>query len=182
MGLSDIQRVKGYENTSSVTDDNGIPGHSICMVVEGGKEREIAEAIYSHKTPGCGTYGETLVNVASVYGFETPIYYQKLKYVDMQMRIQVKALSGSFTTEVQENIKNQIIDYLNGLQIGDDVIVSSLWYAALLAQPDPLSPVFSVTGIEIGRAGGSISASDLAIPFDSAASISKENIVITVVS
>lgn len=49
-----VTRSRGYENDGGVPDADGIPGHSICMVVEGGDTAAIAEAIAAKKGPGAG--------------------------------------------------------------------------------------------------------------------------------
>ena len=59
MSIQDTNRCQVYENDKDVMDANGIPGHSICCVIEGGDDDEIAEAIRVKKSPGCRTYGST---------------------------------------------------------------------------------------------------------------------------
>ena len=44
-GIENVQRVEVYENDKGVTDANGIPAHTVCAVVEGGDDTEIAEAV-----------------------------------------------------------------------------------------------------------------------------------------
>ena len=66
--LPGVLHVKGYENDSNVTDGDGIPAHSIAVVVEGGDSTDIAEAIARHKTPGTGTYGTTAIAVYDIFG------------------------------------------------------------------------------------------------------------------
>lgn len=47
-----------YENTTSVTDGDGVPGHSIWVIVAGtGAPEDIAQAIYTKRNAGCGMYG-----------------------------------------------------------------------------------------------------------------------------
>ncbi len=70
--ISGVIRQRVYENFDSVPDENGIPGHSIAAVVEGGDNKEIAEEIYLRKTPGTGTYGteKIAVTILDCYGKE----------------------------------------------------------------------------------------------------------------
>jgi uncharacterized phage protein gp47/JayE len=51
-----VTRYVAYENDTSAADANGIPSHSISLVVEGGDATAIANAIAAKKTPGSGTY------------------------------------------------------------------------------------------------------------------------------
>jgi len=57
--LAGVVRSRGYENDTSAVDVDGIPAHSIAMVVEGGDSVEIATAIATKKTPGTRTVGTT---------------------------------------------------------------------------------------------------------------------------
>ena len=55
--VSGVTRYKVYDNDTNLTDENGIPGHSIAAVVEGGLDADVAEQVYLRKGPGGGTYG-----------------------------------------------------------------------------------------------------------------------------
>ncbi|WP_230972987.1 baseplate J/gp47 family protein [Burkholderia vietnamiensis] len=70
-----VTRYVPYENDTDATDANGIPSHSISLVVEGGDATAIANAIAAKKTPGSGTYGTTAIIVADIYGRPTTIRF-----------------------------------------------------------------------------------------------------------
>ncbi|MCZ3294308.1 phage baseplate protein, partial [Acinetobacter baumannii] len=42
--ITGVERLKGYENDSGAPDTNGIPAHSISLVVQGGDATAIAQA------------------------------------------------------------------------------------------------------------------------------------------
>ncbi len=52
-----VTEAKVYENNTGSTDGNGIPGHSIWAIVEGGEIADIANAIYVKRNAGCGMKG-----------------------------------------------------------------------------------------------------------------------------
>ena len=58
LNISGVIDAKVYENISNVTDSDGIPGHSIWAIVEGGGNTNIGTAIYESKTDGCGMKGD----------------------------------------------------------------------------------------------------------------------------
>lgn len=66
-GVNGVLRHRGYENDTGTTDENGIPGHTIALVVEGGVNTEIAGAIARKKTAGTGTW-------APAVGYGNPAY------------------------------------------------------------------------------------------------------------
>lgn len=58
-----------YENNTSTTDANGVPGHTIWVIVSGtGAASAIANAIYTKRNAGCGLFGKTTYNVTQVDG------------------------------------------------------------------------------------------------------------------
>lgn len=58
-----------YENTTAVTDINGVPGHSIWVIVAGsGAASDIANAIYTKRNAGCGMFGQTTFVITQVDG------------------------------------------------------------------------------------------------------------------
>lgn len=181
LAVDGVTRARIYENDTSSTDSNGLPSHSICVVVEGGSENDIANAIYIHKTPGTGTFGNTTVPVTSIYGFSTNINYQELQYADLTVTVNITPLVG-YSDAIADEIKSSIVNYISNLDIADDVAISSLLYAAMLAQPNQYAPAYSVTSLTAGLAGSSEGAADIAVGFDEAAAITADNINIVVAS
>jgi len=179
LSVSGVKRAVAYENTSGTADANTLPAHSICIVAEGGTDQLVADQIYYHKTPGCGTYGTTAIAETSVYGFTTTINFYRPTAVPIDVAVSVKALSG-YSGALAADIQTYVADYLNSLQIGDDVIISSLWGVALQAIPNIKSPAFSITGISACRHGGTLLASDIVIAFNEAARGEIANVTVTV--
>lgn len=56
-----------YENNSNAIDVDGVPGHSIWVIVAGtGAPEEIANAIYQKRNAGCGMFGDIEYEVTQV--------------------------------------------------------------------------------------------------------------------
>lgn len=66
-----------YENNTDTTDANGIPSHSIWVIVNGGTDQDIAEDIYVKRNAGCGMKGSVVVNVLQVDGTTMPIRFDR---------------------------------------------------------------------------------------------------------
>lgn len=181
--ISEVTRHRLYENDTNIPDENGIPGHSIALVIEGGKDEEIANEIYLRKTPGCYTYGDIEINVPvkninnkddfAVIRFFRPVYK------DVYVNINIKSLSG-FTAKTIEDIKVKIVEYLNSLRIGDNLTVSVLWAIALSAMPNMASPIFSITAISAGFSANEQSNEELELAFNHVTVGKFENIVINI--
>lgn len=58
-----------YENNTNSTDVDGVPGHSIWVIVAGtAADEDIANAIYQKRNAGCGLFGDTTFEVTQVDG------------------------------------------------------------------------------------------------------------------
>lgn len=96
--IAGVTRLATYENDTNATDSNGIPAHSISLVVEGGDAAAIAQAIADKKTPGTGTYGATSQTVTDVYGRPLTIRFYRPTYQALTVAVTLKALAGYSTT------------------------------------------------------------------------------------
>lgn len=167
--LDDVQRLQLYENTGSTVDDNGLPGHSICVVIEGGDLEEIAQIIGLKKTPGAATYGTTSQTyIDPVTGIVSTIHFFLLENATIKVEVTIAALSG-FSTASEAKIKNAIAVYINGLEIGQPVQFSRIYAPAYLnGAAEGLT--YEVTGLTIALGSDPPGVVDLVIPFNEAAS------------
>lgn len=165
--LPGVTRCRGYENDQSATDENGIPGHSICLVVEGGDVTEIANTIASKKTPGCGTFGDTAMRVADKYGVPITIRFYRPIIIEVGVKIGIKPLPG-YLASTGDLIRNNVAEAVNALRIGEDVLLSKLHTPVNAA--DQVNPrTFDTLYIEVGVSGMPGSPSNLLIPFNAVA-------------
>jgi len=150
--VSGVTRYKGYENNTNLEDDNGIPGHTISMVVEGGEDDDVAYAIYANKSGGCGTYGTTVTAVLDpYYGLTIDINFYRPTYVDIYLSLTITPLTG-YTSAIADDIKEALAEYLDTLEIGEDLTLSAL-YAVAMGVTDIQKPAFSITALTAGQQG-----------------------------
>jgi uncharacterized phage protein gp47/JayE len=172
--ITNVQRYMVYENDTNVTDDNGIPGHCICCVVEGGDADVIGNEVYLRKTPGCDTYGDVEVIIVSpspMLGEIPPINFFRPSYVPIFVQVKVNQRTG-FVDTMETEIKERIVDFINTLDIGENVSVSLIGAIAQSVVPDLRSPTFTLdpsTPILLGITEGSLSENDIEIGFNKAA-------------
>jgi len=165
--LDGVTRFAPYENDTDVTDGDGVPAHSIAMVVEGGDAAAIADIIASKKTPGTGTYGTTTQTVPDSYGYERTIRFFRPTMKRVKVSIDLTALTG-FTTGIGNSIRAAVAAYVTALPIGGDVYLNRLFLPANLnGSVDGLT--YNITLIEIGFDGDPLDTVDLVTAFDEAA-------------
>ncbi|WP_293770758.1 baseplate J/gp47 family protein [uncultured Pantoea sp.] len=180
--VSGVKRHKLYENDSGSTDSNGIPAHCIAAIVDGGDSAAIAQIIRGKKGQGVSTYGSTTVTVPDKYGNPHPISFSRSTNVPIYAAITLKVFTG-YTAQIGEQIKQAIADYINGLTIGDDVLLSRLYSPANLGvESGGNAKYYDINALAIGKSASSLSAANVVIAFNESASCNTANIALTVTS
>jgi uncharacterized phage protein gp47/JayE len=174
--LPGVQRVMVYENPTGAPDANGIPAHSMAAVVQGGDATSICTAISLRKTPGSPTYGTTSLIIYDPRGIPAQINYFQLALVPITVSISLTALAG-FTQAIEQEIINQVINFLVTLPIGYDSYYTKLVAACQLAEPDGLT--YDVTSVMQSRTGLPVAA-DVGISYIEAATCDTTMITVSV--
>lgn len=165
--LDNVSRYKGYENDTDATDSDGIPPHSIACVVEGGDTAEIAEVIATKKTAGTGTYGTTSVVVYDEYGLPNTINFFRPTEATIGVEVTIQPLAG-YATSFGDEIKAAVAASVNGLAIGDDVLITKLYVPANLPSL-PEGATFDITALRIEKNGGGFGTANISLTFDEVA-------------
>lgn len=177
--IAGVTKVKGYENDTGTADSNGLPAHSVTFVVEGGDNTDIATEIYYKKTPGCYTNGTTAVNLTSPTGNITVIRFYRPTYKTVYVKVFVKKLTG-YNDNYATDIKNAIVEYVNGLDLAETVYRSILWSVAIGQMGSITSPEYSVTDIQTSIDGSSYSQADISMLFNESAFTETAKVVVEV--
>lgn len=85
--IENVESASGYENDTDYVDSRGLPPHSIEIIVEGGDNSEIAQAILRRKAGGIQTYGSIEVGVPGVYGDTIPVRFSRPDYLYTWLKV-----------------------------------------------------------------------------------------------
>ncbi|WP_148244155.1 baseplate J/gp47 family protein [Enterobacter asburiae] len=180
--VAGVTRHKLYENDTGATDSNGLPPHSISAIVDGGDVTDIAQTIRGNKGQGTATYGTTAVTVPDTYGNPHVIRFSRSTDVPIFGHITLKAFTG-YTSQIGVQIQQAVADYINGLTIGDDVLLSRIYSPANLGVVSGGNArYYDIQELLIGKSAGSVAAANIIIAYNESASCKPENIVLTVTS
>ncbi len=169
--VSGVLRYKIYENDTGEIDENGIPEHSVCCVVEGGDPDDIAKEIWLRKTPGCGTFGNIAVNVETpnpILNNPPPIHFFRPAYIDVYVKINIKRRTG-YVDAMEKQIKERVAGFINSLI---EAIAQSI-------VPNMRSPAFTLSAsvpVIVGTDGNILAETDVEIAFNQAARCSINNV------
>lgn len=178
--VTGVTRHKLYENDTGAVNSDGIPAHSLAAIVDGGDVKEIAQTIRGKKGQGVATFGSTTVTVPDKYDNPHAISFSRSTDVPIYVAITLKVFTG-YTTQIGEQIKQAIADYINSLTIGDDVLLSRIYSPANLGVVSGgNAKYYDINALTIGKSAGSQAAANIVIAFNESASCSTANIVLTV--
>ncbi|MBC8947234.1 baseplate J/gp47 family protein [Xenorhabdus indica] len=173
-----VSRLRGFENDTGQTNEYGIPGHSIALIVDGGDATTIARTIALKKTPGGGTFGDTVIKVADRHQIPHPIRFSRPVDVAVFIEIHLIPFDG-YTTLVGDRIKTAVADHINAIHIGDSVYLTRLFTPANLSG-DEEGKTYDITDIKIGRTAESTVTGNLKTRFNEAVTCQPDNIKLVV--
>ena len=152
--VPNVRRAELFVNDTASTDANGIPAHSVAVVVDGGNAQAVADAVWAKKAPGVGTYGSTAQAVTDSFGQAHNVQFSRVSSKNCFVYFTIKRLAGCDDEAVTAAIAPAVADFANGLGIAVPLIVPQLYAVAYAAAPS-LSRTFAVADIQVAVSGGS---------------------------
>jgi len=134
-----VSNVVAYQNTSDYADAAGRPPHSVHVIVEGGLDPEIAQAIHDSKAAGIATHGAFAVPTAGTEGMQAVIRFDRPVPVYVWIKAAITLLDPeeqAFPDAGLNDIQRALGAFGSQLGIGDDVVWQSFY-----------RPVYSVGGV-----------------------------------
>ena len=117
--LDGVLDAKVYENDTDSVDDDNIPAHSIWVVMDGGNSDDIANAIYSKKTPGCGMKGSITYNITTPANMTFTAKWDEAETQSLYIKFDIQPIiSGvsfdldSIKDYIEKNLTYRIGDYV----------------------------------------------------------------------
>ncbi|WP_322076419.1 baseplate J/gp47 family protein [Burkholderia cepacia] len=176
--LPGVTRYAPYENDTSLTDANGIPSHSIALVVEGGDATAIANAIAVKKTPGGGTFGTTTIVTTNRYGMPVPIHFFRPTDAPISAVIAIRVLNG-YTTATGQAMQAAVAAYINSVAIGGGAAQAVEWDDCISAAKAIVgASTFKIVSLTLTGPRG-VGTPDVALLFNESASCTADQVTIT---
>ncbi|MHC9164352.1 baseplate J/gp47 family protein [Pseudomonas aeruginosa] len=152
--LADVCEVVGLENTGNQADANGVPAHSLNLIVDGGDEQAIATVIFQRKTAGTGLRGDVEVTLADSQGIARRLRFDRPQVIACRALIEVRR-DAEFSAVDGAAIKSALA--ASDFGIGQDVQLSRLY--------SPVNTVqgFWVSQLKIARVGQTPVAANIEI-------------------
>ena len=163
------------ENTTSATVD-GVPANSFLVVVEGGTPAEVSQVIYDNKPQGITSYGSIVTVVNDSKGYPHNIGISRPTPIDISVTTSITNLPGA-SVDSATLVKATIVDYVNNLNISEDVYWSYFFSAILEVVPN-----IKINSLQIKfTVGGTFGTTDLVLTPQQRARTDASKVVVSVV-
>ena len=117
-GVTDALLRENATGTAVTVQGKSIGAHSICIVVDGGTDADVAAAMARSKSAGTGTGGDTTVNVPHSGGWTVPIEFSRAKAVPVAIKM-VLTLGRDFPSDGTSRIIRQVLAHVKSLTLGE---------------------------------------------------------------
>jgi uncharacterized phage protein gp47/JayE len=173
-----------FENASNVTDGFGRPPKSFEVVVQGGEDLDIGEAIWETKPAGIETFREAgasgvTVSITDSQGISHDVNFSRATQIRMYVAVTVKVdldlFGGGEQAAGEQEVKEAIELVGDSLQIGEDVIINKF-----LCAPFGVTGVVDVTAIAVDDVTPPVNTSNISIADRELATFSDADITVTV--
>lgn len=157
--VENVSRVRVFDNNSSITV-NSVPAYTLFCQVVGGDNTAIAQCILDNKATGTPTYGNTTVStLVDSDGYAKTIYFNRPTLKSIYVKLTLSKRNGlNIDTSNFDTYKQNTLNYINALAIGDDVPLTAIfgfWAAGN----------YNISALELSFDGVSYVSTDLTIGF-----------------
>jgi uncharacterized phage protein gp47/JayE len=135
-----VNNVEPFENEEITTDGDGRPGKSFEMVVDGGADQDIANAIWASKPAGIKPYGAISVNVTDSLGQTRVVSFSRPTEVRIFTSLDLTVDSSIFPANGAALVQAAVMAWGNTLGISVSIIV----YPQLVAQLNSIPGILDV--------------------------------------
>lgn len=123
-----------YENTTGTTNGDGVPGHSIWVIVAGtASAADIAQAIYTKRNAGCGMFGDQSFVITQVDGSSFIVLWDTVVSEDLYVAFYTSSLNGTSVPNIAAIRAGLVTSFKPG--VNAEVNINQL--ATLVQQIDP---------------------------------------------
>ena len=144
--ISGVSSAFVYENKTNFTNTDGVPGHSIWVIVAGtGSNADIAQAIYTKRNAGCGMFGQTTYTVTQVDGSPFTLQWDTVVSQNMFIAFTATSINGSTAPNIAAIRAGLPMTFLPG--VNQEVNINTL---ATLVQQIDANTLITGAGFSLG--------------------------------
>ena len=110
--IEDVEHVRVYQNRTLSTDSRNIPAKSVAVVIVGGDEVAISQAIFNTIPLGVETYGTTETTQTDAQGQEYAIDFSRPAEINIHVSIGIEVVNSAlWPSDGEEKIVEYILNW-----------------------------------------------------------------------
>lgn len=126
-----------YENETSITDSDGVPGHCIWVIVAGsGSASDIANAIYTKRNAGCNMFGEQSFTIIQINGLPFVVNWDNVETVNLFIKFTATSINGTTAPGIPQIVSGLPNNYVPG--VFEEVNINALATQVQIIDPNTL--------------------------------------------
>lgn len=125
--VADVTSCTVFYNNSNITDADGVPAHSVEVMVRGGVDVDIATALFASVAGGIGYKGTTTVTLQDTQGFDHTIKFSRPTEVPVWVIINIDTDALTFPADgatAGGQIELAVVAWGDAIASGDNVRAS----------------------------------------------------------
>lgn len=174
--VSGVNRIAGAENvTNGPLEVSGVTltPHSICLVVDGGENENIANAMFNSRATGCDMVGDTEVTILLDNQKYTYKFYRPTA-VPLKAEVKVSATGAIIPSNYESEVKNVLSNFINNLDINKNITQPLLANNLIKNITD-----LNILDVKFGLKSGDVGYTNIQLKLNEIASISVDDITVT---
>ncbi len=177
---ADILSVTGVEactvfvNNTDATDADGVPAHSVEILVRGGDDQDIADQIFASIGAATGTYGSSSATVTDSEGTDVTIYFSRPTEIDIWVEVTLTYDADLYPSDGDTQVETEIVTYGDAQDTGKDVVSSRIKAACF-----EVAGVLDVSLAYIGTSASPSTETTIAISLRELAAFDTSRITVT---
>lgn len=126
LAVDDVISVTVFANETHLENSDGMPPHSIEVLVRGGDDDEIRQAIYDSKAEGILAHGTESGTVTGSDGRDHTIAFSRPEEIEIHVELDVLVDPETFPEDGDDQIKEAIVAWGDARSNGKDAVASAV--------------------------------------------------------
>lgn len=173
--VSGVNRIAGAENvTNGPLEVSGVTltPHSICLVVDGGENEDIANAMFNSRATGCDMVGDTEVTILLDNQKYTYKFYRPTA-LPLKAQVKVSATGAIIPSNYESEVKNVLSNFINNLDINKNITQPLLANNLIKNITD-----LNILDVKFGLKSGDVGYTNIQLKLNEIASIRVDDITV----
>ena len=126
LDVADVTAVTVFNNPTDDTDADGVPPHSVEVLVTGGADQDIWDALLASVAAGIRTHGDEVGTATDATGTAQTMAFTRPEEVEIYVAITVEVDAKYVPADVEDQVEAAIVAWGDALEAGYNIRASAV--------------------------------------------------------